>query len=43
MTTDDVIVVGAGVAGCAMAYALARDGRKVVLIGFFNYAVLATH
>ncbi|KAJ1925548.1 Squalene epoxidase [Tieghemiomyces parasiticus] len=29
----DAIVVGAGVAGAAMAYALGTDGRKVLLIG----------
>ncbi|KAI9223874.1 squalene epoxidase-domain-containing protein [Blastocladiella britannica] len=28
----DVIVVGAGVAGSALAYALAQDGRKVLLL-----------
>eukprot|EP01135_Chromosphaera_perkinsii_P002472 Nk52_evm78s223 gene=Nk52_evmTU78s223 len=28
----DVVIVGAGVAGCAMAYALAKDGRNVVVI-----------
>ena len=28
----DVIVVGGGVAGCAMAYALANDGRDVTVI-----------
>lgn len=29
----DVIIVGAGVAGCAMAYSLGLDGKKVLLIG----------
>ncbi|KAJ1918965.1 Squalene epoxidase [Tieghemiomyces parasiticus] len=34
----DAIVVGAGVAGAAMAYALGTDGRKVLLIGKFGLA-----
>ncbi|KAI8831166.1 hypothetical protein BJ741DRAFT_324073 [Chytriomyces cf. hyalinus JEL632] len=29
----DVIVVGAGIVGCAAATAFANDGRKVLLIG----------
>ena len=28
----DVLVVGAGVFGCAMAYALANQGRSVILL-----------
>ncbi|KAJ3368532.1 Squalene epoxidase [Allomyces arbusculus] len=31
-TTHDAIVVGGGVAGSALAYALAEDGRKVLLL-----------
>lgn len=30
---NDCIVVGAGIAGCALAYGLAEDGRMVTLIG----------
>ena len=29
---DAVAVIGAGVIGCAIAYALAREGRQVILI-----------
>ncbi|KAJ1559078.1 Squalene epoxidase, partial [Cladochytrium tenue] len=33
VTTDhDVVIVGAGVAGCTLAHSFARDGRKVLLI-----------
>ena len=37
MTSDsvDVIVVGAGVMGCATAYHLAKDGRRVLLLEQF--------
>ncbi len=30
--TADVVVVGAGIVGCACAYFLARDGRQVVML-----------
>lgn len=33
--TSDVIVVGAGVMGCATAYHLARDGARVLLLDQF--------
>lgn len=29
----DVVVVGAGVVGCAMAASQAKEGRSVILIG----------
>lgn len=39
MTRDvDIVVVGAGVAGCATARVLARDGRGVVLLERFSPA-----
>ncbi len=35
-STADVIVVGGGVMGCAAAYHLAKDGRRVLLIEQFG-------
>jgi len=32
----DVIIIGAGVLGSAMAWSLAKDGRQILLIGEFN-------
>lgn len=37
-----MIVVGGGVAGCALAYAFANDGRQVVLLGK-NFIFLEYH
>ncbi len=43
MTIDnfDCIVVGAGVVGSAMAHTLARDGRRVLLLGMQNVSCAA--
>src|SRR5437868_1082111 len=32
MATESIVVIGAGVVGCAVAYALAREGRAVVVL-----------
>ena len=37
----DCIVVGAGIVGCALAFALANDDRKVLLLGAFNRSKIA--
>lgn len=38
----DVAVIGAGISGCATAYALAKSGAKVVLIDRFGPAAMAS-
>jgi sarcosine oxidase subunit beta len=38
----DVVVIGAGISGCATAYYLARDGLDVVLLDRFGPAAMAS-
>lgn len=42
MEKFDVVVVGAGITGCATAYALARSGAKVVVIDRYGPAAMAS-
>ena len=42
MTSSDIIIVGAGINGCASAYQLAREGHQVIVIERFSPAAMAS-
>ena len=42
MSSSDIIIVGAGINGCASAYQLAREGHQVTVIERFSPAAMAS-
>lgn len=42
MTSADVVIIGAGITGCAAAYELARTGVRVVVIDAYGPAAMAS-
>ena len=42
MSSSDIIIVGAGINGCASAYQLAREGHQVIVIERFSPAAMAS-
>ena len=42
MSSSDIIIIGAGINGCASAYQLAREGHQVTVIERFSPAAMAS-